>query len=157
MDQSIGRRRFTKLAALAAASLTGLPSFPAIGQKGRREQDTPAGELPSRGEFVVRGAYVITMDPALGDLPGGDVHVKNGEIIAVGKAIQAPNASILDGQRMIVLPGLVETHWHMWNTLFRSFAGEKPGQGYFATVAAFGKVMTPDDMYHGVRLAQRKL
>ena len=153
MDQSIGRRRFTKLAALAAASLTGLPAFPAIGQKGRREQDTPAGELPSRGEFVVRGAYVMTMDPALGDIPGGDVHVKNGEIIAVGKAIQAPNASILDGQRMIVLPGLVETHWHMWNTLFRSFAGEKPGQGYFATVAAFGKVMTPDDMYHGVRLA----
>jgi 5-methylthioadenosine/S-adenosylhomocysteine deaminase len=93
------------------------------------------------------------MDPDLGDIPGGDVHVKNGEIIAVGKAIQTPNASILDGQRMIVLPGLVETHWHMWNTLLRSFAGEKPGQGYFATVAAFGRVMTPDDMYHGVRLA----
>ena len=153
MDQRISRRRFTKLAALAAVSLTGSPAFPAIGQKGRREQDTPVGQLPSRGEFVVRGAYVMTMDPDLGDIPGGDVHVKNGEIIAVGKAIQAPNASILDGQRMIVLPGLVETHWHMWNTLFRSFAGEKPGQGYFATVAAFGKAMTPDDMYHGVRLA----
>jgi len=27
---------------------------------------------------------------------------------------------------MIVMPGLVETHWHMWNTLYRSFAGDKP-------------------------------
>jgi 5-methylthioadenosine/S-adenosylhomocysteine deaminase len=118
VDQWISRRRFTEsMAALAAASLTGLPAFPATGQKDRREQDNPGGQLPSRGEFVVRDAYVMTMDPDLGDIPGGDVHVRNGEIIAVGKAIQTPNASILDGQRMIVLPGLVETHWHMWNTL----------------------------------------
>jgi hypothetical protein len=48
------------MAALAAASLTGLPSFPAIGQEGRREQDNPARRLPSRGEFVVQDAYVMT-------------------------------------------------------------------------------------------------
>src|SRR5258708_33410431 len=54
---------------------------------------------------------------------------------------------------MIVLPGLVETHWHMWNTLFRSLAGEKPDRGYFPTVATLGAAMTPEDMYHGVRLA----
>ena len=53
---------------------------------------------------------------------------------------------------MIVLPGLVETHWHMWNTLFRSFAGEKADQGYFPTAAALGAVMMPEDMYHGTRL-----
>jgi 5-methylthioadenosine/S-adenosylhomocysteine deaminase len=131
--------------------LTGIAAFaasPAFAQKPR-----PAVKLPPRGEFVLHNAYVMTMDPELGDIPGGDVHIRNGEIVAVGKSIKAPHAAVLDGQRTIVLPGLVETHWHMWNTLFRSLAGEKPAQGYFPTAAALGSVMTPDDMYHGSRLA----
>ena len=109
--------------------------------------------LPSRGELLLRNGYVMTMDPALDDIPAGDVHIRNGEILAVGKAIKAPGATVLDARRMIVLPGLVETHWHMWNTLLRSFGGEKPDHGYFPTAATFGQVMTPDDMYRGARLA----
>src|SRR6185503_13975925 len=93
-----------------------------------------------------------TMDAAIGDVAGCDVHVKNGAIAAVGKALKAPGATILDAQRMIVLPGFVETHWHMWNTLLRSFAGEQADHGYFPTTAALGAVMTPEDMYHGTRL-----
>jgi 5-methylthioadenosine/S-adenosylhomocysteine deaminase len=116
-------------------------------------QKRSVGRLPSRGELVLRNAYVMTMDPELGDIPGGDVHIRDGQIAAVGKSIKAPGAAIIDGRRTIVLPGLVETHWHMWNTLLRSFAGEKPDQGYFPTAAALGAVMTPDDMYHGTRLA----
>ena len=40
----------------------------------------------------------------------------------------------------------------MWHTLYRSFAGDKPEDGYFPTVARFG-AMTPDDMFPGARLA----
>ena len=124
MRHTINRRRFIEsLAAVAATRLI---------------EPTYAAALPSRSELILRNAYVMTMDPTLGDIPGGDVHIKNGEIIAVGKAIQAPGATVLDGSRMIVLPGLVETHWHMWNTLLRSFGGEKPDQGYFPTAAAYG-------------------
>ena len=41
----------------------------------------------------------------------------------------------------------------MWNTLFRSFAGDEQTHGYFPTVARYGANMTPDDMYQGTRLA----
>jgi hypothetical protein len=41
--------------------------------------------LPARDEFVVRSGYVLTMDGGLGDLPTGDVHVRHGQIMAVGK------------------------------------------------------------------------
>lgn len=137
----MNRRGFMgSMAALAVASA----------QSARRER--PAGRLPARGELILRNAYVMTMDPQLGDIAGGDVHIRNGEIVAVGKAIAAPGAAVVDGRRTIVLPGLVDTHWHLWNTFLRSFAGEKPDQGYFPTAAAFGAVMTPDDMYHGARL-----
>ena len=45
----------------------------------------PRRRLPARGEFVIRNGFVLTMDAALGDIPGGSVHVRNGEIVAVGR------------------------------------------------------------------------
>ena len=54
---------------------------------------------------------------------------------------------------MIVMPGLIETHWHMWNTLFRSFSGDKPEEGYFPTVARFGQQMMPGDVFQSTRLS----
>ncbi len=109
--------------------------------------------LPARGEFVIRGAYVMTMDPGLGDIAGGDVHVKNGAIVAVGRNLAAPGAARIDGRDAIVLPGFVETHWHMWNTLLRSMAGDKPDHGYFRTTAVIGGAYQAQDMYQGTRLA----
>ena len=44
---------------------------------------------------------------------------------------------------MIVAPGLVETHWHMWNTLLRSMSGGMPGEdrpaGYFSVSLGLGR------------------
>jgi len=110
-------------------------------------------KLPVRGDFVIRSGYVMTMDPALGDMPRADVHVKDGAIVAVGSGLKAGGAEAIDGRDMIVLPGFVDTHWHMWNTLLRSMAGDKRELGYFPTVATLGKLFTPDDMYQGTRLA----
>jgi cytosine/adenosine deaminase-related metal-dependent hydrolase len=115
-------------------------------------QDRPAAQLPARGEFVVRGGYVLTMDPALGDLPRGDVHVRDGAIVAVGTDLAAPGAATIDAQAMIVLPGLVETHWHLWNTTLRGLVADGPTDGYFAVVLRHGQVYTPEDAYRGVRL-----
>jgi cytosine/adenosine deaminase-related metal-dependent hydrolase len=109
--------------------------------------------LLARGNFVIRNAYVMTMEPGLGDLVGGDVHVNNGAIVAVGKKLAAPGATAIDGRDMIVLPGFVETHWHMWNSLLRSMAGDNPDHGYFRTTALIGRAYDAEDMYHGTLLA----
>jgi 5-methylthioadenosine/S-adenosylhomocysteine deaminase len=102
-------------------------------------------------EFVVRGGYVLTMDPALGDLPVGDVHVRDGEIVAVGPAVDADCAR-LDASGTVVMPGLVDTHWHMWTTLFRSMSSSSPETAYFGLNLANGGRCRPTDLYHGVRL-----
>src|SRR6516165_7769607 len=128
------RRRFIRgAAALGAAGAAGLLSSPLMAQ-------------PARGEFTIANAYVMTMDGSLGDIAGGGVHVRNGEIVAVGKDVKGGGQKI-DGTGMIVMPGLVETHWHMWNTLYRSFSGDKPEEGYFPTVARFGQQMNADDIF----------
>ncbi len=109
--------------------------------------------LPARGNFLIRGAYVMSMDPATGDLPNGDVHVQNGAIAGVGSDLSAPGAQPIDGQGFIVLPGMVDTHWHMWTTLLRSMCGDEPARGYFPATTAVGKVYRPSDMYYGTLMS----
>lgn len=111
-----------------------------------------AGVLPTRGEFVIRNAYVLTMDPDLGDLPQADIHVRNGEIVAVGSGLGAPGAEVIDAAKMIALPGLIETHWHMWGTVARNTAGDEPNIGYFPYSRVIGGLFKPEDNARGVRL-----
>jgi cytosine/adenosine deaminase-related metal-dependent hydrolase len=145
------RRSFIRgAAALGAASATGLFSSSLMAQE--RLGNTGSARLPARGEFTIANAYVMTMDSGLGDIADGSVHLRNGEIVAVGKDVGGGGEKI-DGTGMIVMPGLVETHWHMWNTLFRSFAGDRPEDGYFPTVARFGQQMSPDDTFASTRLS----
>jgi 5-methylthioadenosine/S-adenosylhomocysteine deaminase len=145
------RRSFVRGAAVfGAAGASGLLSPPLLAQAQRG--DSSAARLPSRGEFTIANAYVMTMDAALGDIARGAVHVRNGEIAAVGKDI-AGGGERIEGAGMIVMPGLVETHWHMWNTIFRSFAGDRPEEGYFPTVARFGQQMDPEDVFRSTTLS----
>jgi cytosine/adenosine deaminase-related metal-dependent hydrolase len=65
--------------------------------------------------LVVRNAYVMTMEPGVGDLKDADVHVRDGMIVAVGQKLTAPDAMTIDGRDMIVLPGLVGVDWCTWN------------------------------------------
>src|ERR1700761_2396132 len=144
----ICRRGFIR--GVAAFGTTGLMSSSLKAQT--QSSGAGASRLPARGEFTIANAHVMTMDAALGDVVGASVHVRNGEIIAIGKDVSGGGTRI-DGTGMIVMPGLVETHWHMWNTIFRGFAGDKPEEGYFPTVARFGQQMTPDDIFQSTRLS----
>ncbi len=113
----------------------------------------PAPQLPSRGDYLVRNGYLLTMDPKLGDIPQGDVHVRNGQIVAVGPSLSAPGAEVIDARTMIVLPGLIETHWHMWETISRNMSGDTEATGYFPYSRVMGVLFSPEDNARGVRLA----
>ena len=104
------------------------------------------------GTLLLRGGHVITMDPGTGDLPGGDVLVSGDTIAAVGVGLAAPaGARVIDATGMIVAPGLVDTHWHMWNTLLRGMS--ETGPGYFRVCRGLGPAFGPGDVFHGTLLA----
>jgi 5-methylthioadenosine/S-adenosylhomocysteine deaminase len=104
------------------------------------------------GTLLVRGGHVITMDPGTGDVPDGDVLVSDGAIVAVGTGLDAPpGATVIDAAGMIVAPGLVDTHWHMWNTLLRGMS--ETGPGYFRLCRGLGPAFGPDDVLRGTLLA----
>src|SRR5262245_861876 len=148
IDQSpVSRRSLLRMGAALGA----------LGIAGGAHAQVPAppqpARLPARGNFVIRNAHVMTMEPGTGDIVGGDVHVRDGVIAAIGQYLEAPGSNTIKGEGTIVLPGLVETHWHMWNTLLRSMSGDKAELGYFRTTAALGQKYEPGDMYQGTRLA----
>lgn len=108
----------------------------------------PAGggaTLPATGEYVIRNGYVVTMERGTGDIPRGDVHVRNGAIVAVGPSVSAPGAEVIDAANMIVMPGFIETHWHLWNTILRNM--QRHGKEYFPVKEAFVRHFTPEDHY----------
>src|SRR5579859_231494 len=111
-----------------------------------------ARDRAAGGALLVRDGYVITMDPATGDVPGGDVLVRGGAIAAVGTGLAVPaGARVIDAAGMIVAPGLVDTHWHMWNTLLRGMS--EGGPGYFRACRSLGPAFGPRDVYQGTLLA----
>ncbi|MGF7151427.1 cytosine/adenosine deaminase-related metal-dependent hydrolase [Sphingomonas zeicaulis] len=63
---------------------------------------------------LIRGADIITMDRALGEITAGDVLIDKGRIAAVGKGLRADDAELVDGRGMILMPGMIDGHRHMW-------------------------------------------
>ncbi|WP_148571259.1 amidohydrolase family protein [Nocardioides caldifontis] len=132
-------------AAAAGAVAAAAAAAPAAAHPG-------SGKPPKHREYVVRGAHVVSMDPTIGDLPDGDVHVRGGKIVAVGRNLEV-KAPKVDGSGMIAMPGLIDTHWHLWTTLYRAMSSSSPETAYFALNVANGVRALPSDLYHGARLA----
>src|SRR5262249_5433926 len=64
----------------------------------------------------------VTMDDADTRLPDGAVYVVDGVIQQVGPSDQLPQQAdaVLDARGMVILPGLVNTHHHFYQTLTRN-------------------------------------
>lgn len=149
-ERKIDRRTVLKAAtALAAAGLAPGLLFAQSGSGPSRS----AKALPARGEFVIRGATVLTMDAGIGDFARGDVHVRDGAIVAVAQEITAPAASSIDARGMICMPGFIDTHWHLWTSVCRPIIRiDDPKLGYFPVTNRLGPYYTPEDSYRSVRL-----
>lgn len=144
----IHRRGLFKAAAGAFAATVASPLLSFAQTPAPRGGGT---DLPRRGDFLLRGGQVLTMDETLGDFASGDVHVRDGAIIAVGENLSAPGAEIVDATSMIVMPGFVDTHWHLWSTALRmNVRADDPKDGYFPTTIRVGKYYRPDDSYINV-------
>jgi 5-methylthioadenosine/S-adenosylhomocysteine deaminase len=147
---------FSRRGLMQGAAALGTAALIPLGlsaQQAARTASAPGAPLPGRGELLIRGVTVLTMDPAVPDLAAGDVHVRDGAIVAVAPRIEAPAAQVIDGAGMICIPGFVDTHFHLWNALFRVFVrADVPALGYFPVTARLGPLMQPEDSYRSVRL-----
>ena len=83
-------------------------------------QTAPTGTaLPARGEFVVRGGHVLTMDATSAIWQPATFMCAMARSSRSAATLTAPAAQVIDGRDMIVMPGFVDTHWHLWCTSLR--------------------------------------
>ncbi|MFE4415682.1 amidohydrolase family protein [Streptomyces sp. NPDC056821] len=108
-----------------------------------------------RRRILFTGATVVTMDPGLGVIDGGDLLVEGDTIIAIGPHLDAPDAVVIDSTGMILTPGFVDTHRHAWEAQLRRIMPDVDDLGGYvmATLAGYATVYRPQDMYIGTRLA----
>ena len=86
---------------------------------------TQHGLAQAPGRTLIRHAdLVITMEPRLGDgelglIVDGDVLIEGDRIAAVGKGLDGSGARTVEAAGKLVLPGLVDVHNHLWQSLIR--------------------------------------
>jgi len=76
--------------------------------------------------LLVRNGRVVTMDAEAHVLPDHDIAVDGGRIVAIGRGLEPPpGARVLDAEGGFILPGLVQGHLHLGQTLFRAHAEQR--------------------------------
>jgi cytosine/adenosine deaminase-related metal-dependent hydrolase len=100
--------------------------------------------------ILIRGATILTMDAALGDLERGDVLVEGELIRVVAPRIEASDCEVVEADGMILSPGFIDTHRHVWQTQLRGVAADWTLFDYTLNMRmGFGSLYAPDDAYLG--------
>lgn len=101
--------------------------------------------------IVLRGGTVLTMDAAHTVLEGADVLVVGESIAAIGVGLDVPEGTDeIDAEGGIVMPGMIDTHRHMWQTAMRGYGADWTLTQYFVWYyLEHGKSFRPEDVYAG--------
>ncbi|HVJ89144.1 MAG TPA: amidohydrolase family protein, partial [Labilithrix sp.] len=84
--------------------------------------------------WLLRGATVVTCDDELGDLPRADILIEGGKIREIGTELSVSDARILALDDKLVMPGLIDTHRHTWQTPLRGLGADWTVMDYLAAV-----------------------
>jgi 5-methylthioadenosine/S-adenosylhomocysteine deaminase len=108
-------------------------------------------EIAPGRPVVLRGGTVLTMNDAHDVLEGGDVLVVDERIAGVGPGLEAPDdAYEIDASGGIVMPGMIDTHRHMWQTALRGYGADWTLAQYFVFFyLEWGKIFRPQDVHAG--------
>jgi len=114
----------------------------------------PTPFAPGR-PVVLRGGTVLTMDDRKTVLTDADVLVVGERIEAVGPRLDVPEGTVdVDASGGIVMPGMIDTHRHMWQTAMRGYGADWTLTQYFVWYyLEHGKTFRPEDIYAGNLLA----
>jgi len=100
--------------------------------------------------MLIHGGRLVTMEPSLTDLTRGDVLIERGRIAAVAPSIACDDCERIDATAMIVSPGFVDTHRHVWQTQLRTVATDWSLFDYFVRMrSVYSALYTPEDVYLG--------
>jgi 5-methylthioadenosine/S-adenosylhomocysteine deaminase len=73
--------------------------------------------------LLIKGATIVTLDRA-SSVFDGDLLIENGRISRLGPSISGDGAQVIEARGRVMIPGFVQTHIHLCQTLFRGAADD---------------------------------
>jgi 8-oxoguanine deaminase len=111
--------------------------------------------------LLVRNAYLVTMDDHQREIPEGGLFIRDGFIERVGNADEVPQTAdeVLDLHGHVVLPGLVNTHHHFYQTLTRGVPAAQDANlfNWLKTLYPIWARLKPDDIFTSTQTALAEL
>lgn len=114
------------------------------------------------GTLLVKNAMLLaTMDAQRREIPQGGLFIRDGFIEQVGSSMDLPATAdeILDLSGHVVLPGLINTHHHFYQTLTRAVPAAQNANlfGWLTTLYPIWAKMGPEDIYISTQTALAEL
>ena len=111
--------------------------------------------------LLIKNAYIVTMDDQQREIPDGGIFVRRGFIQEVGPMSEMPTTAdeVLDLRGYVVLPGLVNTHHHFYQTLTRAVPAAQDANlfNWLKTLYPIWARMNPDDIFISTQTALAEL
>jgi len=102
---------------------------------------------------LIQGGTVLSLDPEIGDITIGDVLIEGDRIVGVGPGLVNGEAEVIDASGMIVMPGFVDTHRHIWEGILRNIGTDVPLEGRTSYISfvlhKLAPAFRPEDAYIG--------
>ncbi len=98
--------------------------------------------------ILIKGGTVVSMHPGQPDGEIADVLVENDRIAAIGVLGNIADAETIDAGDRIVMPGLIDSHVHTWQTGLRGIAGDWTVPRYMRAMhAGLATFFRPEDIH----------
>ena len=111
--------------------------------------------------LLVKHAHVVTMDNQQREIPDGGLFVREGLIEQVAPTGDLPRSAdeVLDLHDHVLLPGLVNTHHHFYQTLTRAVPAVQDANlfNWLKTLYPIWARLTPDDIFISTQTALSEL
>jgi 5-methylthioadenosine/S-adenosylhomocysteine deaminase len=111
-------------------------------------------------DLVVTHAHVVTVDAADTVISDGAVAISDGRIVRVGPAAEIGRDAreVVDARGLLLMPGLVNTHCHAADSLFRGLIEDLPLEPWLSLVwKAEGAILSPATVRLGATLGLAEL
>jgi 8-oxoguanine deaminase len=111
--------------------------------------------------LLIKHAYLVTMDDHQSEFPDGGLFIRNGLIEKCGPMNKLPDSAdeVLDLSGHILLPGLVNTHHHFYQTLTRAVPAAQNANlfNWLKTLYPIWARLTPEDIFISTQTALAEL
>lgn len=108
--------------------------------------------VPS-GRTLIKNGMVLSIDPQIGEVAGCDILIEGDRIVDVRPGLEAEGVEVIDATGMIVMPGFVDSHRHIWEGVLRNIGTDVPLEGRSSYIShvlhKLAPAFRPEDAYMG--------